>query len=449
MGNRIEEYRFRVGCRYPALRELLQLLPVKEAERPATDGTTLYYEADPLWEDYLHTLVHILCGHAREEAGKFLPVWGLACDLAAEYIRSLLFPFAGEERLRQDVRAVLPEGGSPIRAEDLYPALMNLYEDELEELRFTFTRDDHGLWRPAAGMKQASLDALSLQEDTPAPEPEWREEYISPAKLLLPEQLRQLLAKYWGPLLEQLAGDRETGGRWGLMPGSIAERAAVRQRNRLDFRRYLRRFSVFGEELRPDEECFDQIPYTFGLRHYGNLPLVEPLEYSDCFRVEDLIIAIDTSGSCSVGLVQEFLGEIRNILLKHDAFFRRMNVHLVQCDAYIREHTVIRSREDWDRYAESIEIRGRRGTDFRPVFLLAQQLLEEGELRRLKGLFYFTDGEGVYPEKEPPFETAFVYSEADALTRPGIPDWVTMLSMKPPHLSRTKTAEQEANPSQV
>ena len=36
-----------------------------------------------------------------------------------------------------------------------------------------------------------------------------------------------------------------------------------------------------GEENKPNDEEFDYIYYTYGLNLYGNVPMVEPLEYKD------------------------------------------------------------------------------------------------------------------------------------------------------------------------
>ena len=47
----------------------------------------------------------------------------------------------------------------------------------------------------------------------------------------------------------------------------------------------------------PDE--FDYIYYTYGLDRYGNMPLIEPLEYREARAVHDFAIAIDTSESVS------------------------------------------------------------------------------------------------------------------------------------------------------
>ena len=43
-----------------------------------------------------------------------------------------------------------------------------------------------------------------------------------------------------------------------------------------------------------DTESFDYIFDNYGMEHYGNLPLIEPLEYKEVNRLEELVIAIDT-----------------------------------------------------------------------------------------------------------------------------------------------------------
>lgn len=45
-----------------------------------------------------------------------------------------------------------------------------------------------------------------------------------------------------------------------------------------------------------------------------------------------------------------------------------MNVHILQCDSMIQDHTVIHSVEEWERYIRQLRISGRGGTDFTPVF---------------------------------------------------------------------------------
>ena len=67
-------------------------------------------------------------------------------------------------------------------------------------------------------------------------------------------------------------------------------------------------------------------------------------------------------------------------------------------------------------------------TDFTPVFRLVDQLMEDGEFRHLKGLLYFTDGGGIYPDVEPVNETAFVFIN-QKLKKGKTPDWAYDLNL--------------------
>ena len=202
----------------------------------------------------------------------------------------------------------------------------------------------------------------------------------------------------------------------------------LRAKARYDFSRYLKRYSSMKEEIRIDQSGFDYIPYYYGLERYGNMPLIEALEYAESYKVEDLVIAIDTSGSCSIEIVEHFLAEIEHILMDKDNFFRRMNVHIIQCDARVQSHAAIHSIDEWKEYLDGLSIKGRGGTDFNPVFDLVAKLQKEGGLKRLKGLLYFTDGKGLYPQEETAYETAFVFTSKAALGY-NIPRWIVPLCL--------------------
>ena len=53
------------------------------------------------------------------------------------------------------------------------------------------------------------------------------------------------------------------------------------------------------EEPRLDPDEFDLGYYSYGLRTYGNLPLIEPLESRESKKIRDFVIVIDTSESTS------------------------------------------------------------------------------------------------------------------------------------------------------
>lgn len=111
------------------------------------------------------------------------------------------------------------------------------------------------------------------------------------------------------------------------------------------------------------------------------MPLIEPLEYSEERKIADLVIVIDTSGSCERELVRVFLEETRGILEQDRLFFRSFCLHLIQCDNQIQRDDCIHSREEFEKYLEHLEIRGGGGTDFRPAFERIEELRQRGELR--------------------------------------------------------------------
>ena len=47
--------------------------------------------------------------------------------------------------------------------------------------------------------------------------------------------------------------------------------------------------------MRLDPDEFDYVYYTYGLKLYRNMPLIKPLEYREVKRIQEFVIAIDTS----------------------------------------------------------------------------------------------------------------------------------------------------------
>ena len=76
---------------------------------------------------------------------------------------------------------------------------------------------------------------------------------------------------------------------------------------------------------------------------------------------------------------------------------------------------------------------GQGGTDFRPAFEYVNQLMNQGAFHQLKGLLYFTDGLGIYPVKQPVYDTAFVFIP-DQYTDISVPPWAIKLILEPEQL---------------
>ena len=239
----------------------------------------------------------------------------------------------------------------------------------------------------------------------------------------LRETDREALKREWKDVGERIQTDLETFSRQqGSNAGRMLSQLQAVNREKLDYAAFLRRFTVLGEAAEINHEDFDNIFYTYGLRLYKNMPLIEPLETREVMRVRDFVIAIDTSGSTSGALVKRFLETTWGILKGEENFFKKMNLHIVQCDAGIQEAVHIASQREFDAYMETFSVKGLGGTDFRPVFQYVDDLLRQGAFTRLRGLIYFTDGLGTFPARKPDYETAFVFLPGES-EPPQVPAW--------------------------
>lgn len=407
------------------------------------DGVRIYlgvphvlqcFREDLLKEMYLHMMIHILYGHLPPDLSYPRALWDIACDVAAWRLRRKAFdlPLAKDSGKNADLlMGIFPED---LYLEDPVSVCAYLQEDREKQegaarILGSLPGDIHDRWYRQESLSSARVtgEAGGPGEGPGAGDQE-RTEYL--------RRLGEKRAQARAYLEEEL--QRPAVRRFGLAPGSRRELLELRKEGRYDLRQYLKRFASVREELQTDEDSFDYIYYTLGLGRYGNMPLIEPLEYMEAQRVEELVIAIDTSSSCSLALVRRFLEETRDMLTRREDFFRKMNVHIIQCDSMIQQHRVIASVEDWKRYERGLTVEGRGGTDFTPVFRFVERLRQEGALKKLKGLLYFTDGDGIYPRQPTDYETAFVFADKRSLEgeqAAQIPDWAVKLCL---HSSITK-----------
>ena len=209
--------------------------------------------------------------------------------------------------------------------------------------------------------------------------------------------------------------------------GSLAWFLRLEQKKYTDFREFLRRLSVDREEMEVDLDSFDYGYYYYGLEQYGNMPLIEENEYREGRKLQELVIAIDTSHSTKGEMVKGFLEETAGILKQKDAFFQKVKVHILECDDELRKDICLENVEDLEQYSKNFAVKGGYGTDFRPVFRYVSDLQKRGELKNLKGLMYFTDGKGRYPKEAPPYVTAFVFPKGEDIDDDNVPFWAMKL----------------------
>lgn len=396
IGIQILEYcRNQLFLSYPSFEQALFILQWEADDRIAgigTDGVKILfspvwllqkYQEDPgtVTKAYLHMILHCIYLHPFLAGKEQENLWDLACDMFVERICTSITGNEVGGHQEQDL--------SPYR---IYDTLCCLKKEEQLKLEKSIRIDDHSLWRE----KQTGAKAI------------W---------------------KKWEEVLLSMSRGKEKKKLWaGMSPGMRQEEIRLAGRKDYDYRDFLQKYFHTREEVKLDTESFDYIFYNYGMEHYGNVPLIEPLEYQEVSRLSQLVIAIDTSGSCSAAVVQRFLEETYSILSSKENFFSEMEVYLIQCDCCIQKTDVIRREEDWRKLEEKIEIQGRGGTDFRPVFRYVDQLRKEGQLKDLGALIYFTDGDGVYPEGRPDYDTAFVFlKDTDSLKM--VPSWAYVLKV--------------------
>lgn len=375
---------------------------------PCTDGRVIHYSPAAVLSDfqekgrkyinrmYLHSLFHCLYLHPADREKREETLWNLACDMVAEYtVDCLGVPFLlGEPgREKEEVYRMFWNEKESRTAAEIYGMLLDGKFEKgcTDAWSRLFFMDGHSLWRDISGGELAGIREI------------------------------------WEKAAAYTSRDAGSAGkRAGSEKGNMQEWYELQQKRRYDYRKFLRRFAVQREEVQLDMESFDYISYCLGLSMYGNMPLVEPLEYTEAFKLEEIVIAIDTSSSCSRQTVQRFLEETYSMLSERENFFKKMNVHIIQCDCYIQEDVILSCEEDWQAYMKQIRIQGRGGTDFRPVFTYVDRLIEKKKIRNLKGLLYFTDGDGIYPPKKPDYETAFIFIK-EPPENVKIPSWAIRL----------------------
>ena len=366
----------------------------------ATDGQTLFY--DPIYvlkqyqenpklvpRIYLHVLLHCIFSHSFQYQKLEAQNWDLATDIAVENV-ILDMGLAGVA-LETDAEAfgklkILREDVGPLTAERIYRyfRLNPLTRETEAELTALFQRDVHSLWKPA-------------------------------------EQL-EITKEQWKKISERVKADLKTFSKAKKGAETLEKNLEETTRDRYDYSAILKRFTVMGEDITVNDDEFDYVYYTYGLEHYGNLPLIEPLEYKEINKVKEFVIAIDTSASCRGPIVRAFLRKTYSILKGSENFFHKINVHIIQCDNEVQSDTKITNEEDFETFMKYGKLNGFGATDFRPVFEYVEKLQGQNEFENLKGLIYFTDGYGIYPERMPDYDVIFAFLDEDENRAP-VPPW--------------------------
>ncbi len=396
-----------------------------------TDGMYLHYSAEQvirvfksngrfLNRAYLHTILHCIFSHLWLAGEREMRLWNLSCDIVAEYtidkldkpctrrilswIRQEIYQKMEEERqgisaavVYRQLRAWLPDAEKP-EEKNSGDEKHREFRFHITELEKEFYTDDHRYW------PKREDDAVK-------------------------QQIARQSKEKWKRIARQTKMEQELRGEETEDGEELFAAQIKAGRGRRSYQDFLRRFSVPREELHCDPDEFDVNYYSYGLRFYGNMPLVEPVESREVYQIQEFVVAVDTSYSTSGELVENFLKETFDILMQRNRFSRRSKVRIIQCDNQVRMDEEITTEEQLSQLFENFEVSGGGGTDFRPVFAYVNNLIDQGQIKNLGGLLYFTDGKGIYPKKRPEYKTAFLFLKE--YEEESVPPWAMRVKLEP------------------
>ena len=400
---------------------IFEPVAVQEKIEPATDGRHLFFHAEQvngmykengtrwLYCSILHMLFHGMFGHFEvEETKEWVTLRNSVMDLKVEQMLHLLgfgelWYWEGNEKIYSP--GLYQEGRrNKKRAKEI---IEDSVAAKVDEHRYWLKVKEH----PENTEEDAEEDRSG--EETIMLWMQARKQVSSAGKGKEGEELS----------VEKLLGYME-GKHCGMTPGAKRwlERAALG--NGSDYCDILKQL-ITQREVVKEEDTIDPMLYLYGLECYGDVALVEPLELSDKKKMNTLVIAVDTSGSC-IDAVPVFLRETAAILRDAGRIASGGELCYLECDAQITAECMFQDYSAAVSEFASREVEGGGGTDFRPVFSRIEELVSEG--KKIDGLFYLSDGDGCFPDKAPDYPVYFVMDKEMNREFPvEVPDWVTIV----------------------
>lgn len=240
-------------------------------------------------------------------------------------------------------------------------------------------------------------------------------------------------------LMQVLTGGKGGKEQYGLDAGGEEEVVKANNNAQIDYMSTMRRFFKLRETAKENVESIDKAMYSWGMSMYEDVAFIEPEAESENIKMNTIVLAIDTSGSCYGDVMEQFLAETKELFRSLSRFdFKKFVV--LQCDAQIQQVDTYKNVRNFPTAADfdkGTRMMGWGGTSFIPVFDYIKELEDNND--KVDCLIYLTDGYGDYPNEAPRnFKTYFVldndtyanYERDKTNNYSVIPDWVEVLKMK-------------------
>jgi predicted metal-dependent peptidase len=389
--------RTRLILEKPFLGALVMHLPLKASnpkwcETTATDAKAFYYNPAYIARLTLeqtqfvlaHEAMHCALSHFNRRGHRLKHRWDVACDYAVNMILD-------EDRMQPPDEALMNAAYRGLTAEEIYPVLhedppektqdMHLFdsdspdgeEGEPQEQDSNQGEGDQRNEDPADGQGGPPEDQQEDQQDSGNEPQESGETQEAPPP---PPMDTDKLDEQWK---SRLAAAAQAARQAGKLSQSMMRLVDDLLSPQMPWRALLARYMM--NAARDD--------YSFQRTSRREGEALMPRLYSQSVKV---VVAMDTSGSVTREELQEFLSEID--ALKAQV---RADVTLHACDDKVDPSGPWRYAM-WEAMTLPEEISGGGGTDFRPVFDWVEQDRISPDL-----LVYFTDAQGRFPEREPPY----------------------------------------------
>ncbi|MEA3419920.1 MAG: VWA-like domain-containing protein [Campylobacterota bacterium] len=319
--------------------------------------------------------MHAVLKHQERKHSRDAWLWQEACDLA--------------------INAMLAKNGMQVPDYVNYqPKFEGMYAEEIYSIlkeEMTYSEDiNHESKGDSQAEKESPDESLRQKEkdNTPPSEPldskdnpDQKQSFQNDIEPI-PEEIAALseeLKELFEQTLQKL-------NRQGTLPKDLEFVIPEYFSHQIDWREMLYRYIASHAK-----STFSFMPPNMKYLYRG---IYLPSLSSDLLRI---VIAIDTSGSVDEKLLGIFLGEVQSITQQYPNY----EIDIITADAKIQSHEVFLPGETLN-----YEIKGRGGTDFRPVFEYIDHHIDYPTL-----LLYFTDGLGTFPEEEPGYDLLWVMPE--------------------------------------